>query len=298
MTIFDIPNWRVINLVSFVGIVIINWLANAIPLGGEPVGSGQESALLPATTAFAIWGLIYFLTAVFTIYQLLPMTHHLGYINRGIIPIFSVHAIGNMGWILCQAYFKETPAIQFAVILILLLSLGLMYYRVSKFVSHDLWVSSEENYYRNWFFGRAWLSVYTAWVVAASCVDGFHAFGSLSPTSYTLAAVVLGAIGVLAIFILYKYRDVLFGLTVVWTCYWLSVASQDRVSPDSPFSDPLFLSSFIVGILLAIGSGIALILNILFAYKRWRGANNQDQFASGESFAVGSHPSYVNPSNA
>ena len=63
---------RIGVLLSFIGMVAVNALANALPLNG--VNTGQVSALYPnlftpASYTFGIWGLIYLMLAVYTVFQ-------------------------------------------------------------------------------------------------------------------------------------------------------------------------------------------------------------------------------------
>ena len=60
---------------ALVGTIVMNALANALPLAGR--GTGEISAMFPipftpAGWVFSIWGVIYLALTVFTIYQALP----------------------------------------------------------------------------------------------------------------------------------------------------------------------------------------------------------------------------------
>ncbi|MFH1651080.1 MAG: hypothetical protein ABID87_03105, partial [Chloroflexota bacterium] len=63
----------ILNLLGFLGTVIINALANILPINNKTTGvlSDQYPNLfVPAGLTFSIWGVIYLLLAIFVIYGL------------------------------------------------------------------------------------------------------------------------------------------------------------------------------------------------------------------------------------
>ncbi len=63
---------KIVTGVAFLVMVVINALANILPING--VGTGEVSDALPdlfapSALTFAIWGVIYLLLALFTLYQ-------------------------------------------------------------------------------------------------------------------------------------------------------------------------------------------------------------------------------------
>lgn len=61
----------VLNIGALVAVLLVNWLANALPLNGKETGqlSDQYPILtVPAGYAFAIWGLIYLGLISFALY--------------------------------------------------------------------------------------------------------------------------------------------------------------------------------------------------------------------------------------
>lgn len=264
---------RVVNLVLFITVIVVNALGAALPLGGKPVGEGQDSVLLPATPAFSIWGVIYLLQFGFIVYQLFPATFGLQYINAGITPLFGLQAFGNAGWIFAQAYApKDKPWVQIIFMYLLLLSLVGMYVRTFLITKRDLAAEegSSANLYLTFILGKAWLSLYLSWVLAAACVDSFHAFEDFSEEAFVKGAIVFGVIGAVALLVLFVARDVVFGLGVVWTAGWVALANSDRNS-DSP-NGPLFACAVIVGPVVLACSLLTLVHNILFCYRRQRDA--------------------------
>jgi benzodiazapine receptor len=66
---------RTANIVAFVLVVVVNILANLLPLNGRTTASISDSyptLIAPAGYVFSIWGIIYALLLVFTVFQALP----------------------------------------------------------------------------------------------------------------------------------------------------------------------------------------------------------------------------------
>ena len=64
--------YQILNIVAYVLTLIVNGLANALPLGGRNTGEISElypNLFTPAAYVFSIWGLIYVLLGIFTVYQ-------------------------------------------------------------------------------------------------------------------------------------------------------------------------------------------------------------------------------------
>src|SRR5690606_25386025 len=69
------PVWRWLTLLGFLLVVVMNYLANALPLAGRDTGEISDRfdiVLTPAGYAFSIWSIIYLALGAFVVYQLLP----------------------------------------------------------------------------------------------------------------------------------------------------------------------------------------------------------------------------------
>ena len=66
---------QTVNVLAMIAALIINGLANALPLNGQPAGEISDRFqvyFVPAGYVFAIWGLIYVGLIAFAVYQALP----------------------------------------------------------------------------------------------------------------------------------------------------------------------------------------------------------------------------------
>jgi hypothetical protein len=65
-----------VNTIAFLGVLLINYLANALPLNGKNTGELSDqypNLFTPAGLTFSIWGIIYLWLMVFIGYQLVAL---------------------------------------------------------------------------------------------------------------------------------------------------------------------------------------------------------------------------------
>lgn len=104
-TIFDtVLLLAILNLLGFLGTVIVNALVNILPINGITTGQVSDlypSLFTPAGLTFSISGLIYVRLAIF-VYQLPPSVRwdpqKVDFVQR-IGPFFSLSCLANIGWI-------------------------------------------------------------------------------------------------------------------------------------------------------------------------------------------------------
>src|SRR5690348_4007716 len=66
---------QAINIVGLVITLVVNYLANALPIGGRTTAAVSDSFpvyFVPAGYVFAVWGVIYMALTAFVVYQALP----------------------------------------------------------------------------------------------------------------------------------------------------------------------------------------------------------------------------------
>ena len=100
----------VLNIIGFLGTVIVNVLANALPINNKKTGQLSDqypNLFVPAGLTFSIWGLIYMLLAIFFVYHLIYAirkdTRRWTFIDR-IGMLFFITCIANIGWIFAWHY--------------------------------------------------------------------------------------------------------------------------------------------------------------------------------------------------
>lgn len=204
----------ILNLIGFLATLIINFLANWLPL--NDVSTGQVSAdyptlFTPAGFTFGIWGLIYLFLLFFTIYQLNDAWRYDGQIVRQIGPMFIFASIANCTWIFAWHYYYLAWSL--LIIFFLLASLIIIY------LSLDIGerpVPKTKKYFVNTVF-----SIYLGWVSIAVIANTaiwltnmeWGGFG-IDPRFWTLIVLWLGVS--IAGFLLSKRGDFAFVMVVIW----------------------------------------------------------------------------------
>ena len=115
-------NWlKVLSLVGFIQMVLINSLANILPINNKKTGdiSDQlQNLFTPEGSTFVIWGLIYFLLLIFIIRILIrPLNKKV----KQLIKLFIINSILNSSWIFAWHY--EYLLISLVVMLGILINL-------------------------------------------------------------------------------------------------------------------------------------------------------------------------------
>ena len=103
-------SFAVLNLLGFFGTVVVNALANALPINGRMTGELSDmypNLFVPAGLTFSIWGVIYILLGLFVVYGLIAAIRKnpekSEFLDRvGIL--FLVASAANIGWIFLWHY--------------------------------------------------------------------------------------------------------------------------------------------------------------------------------------------------
>jgi len=207
----------VFNLLGFLGIVIVNGLANAIPINNKTTGELSDqypNLFVPAGFTFSIWGLIYLLLAIFVTYQFIIVIRkeiqQESFIDK-IGLFFLLSSAANIGWIFAWHY--EIIPLSLIMMLILLGCLIVIYERLR--IGNSVSTKTEK------YFVHLPFSIYLGWItiatianVTALLVDiNWNTFG-LGEQFWTIAVIAIG-IGI-AITILFIRKDIFYCLVVDW----------------------------------------------------------------------------------
>jgi benzodiazapine receptor len=123
--------FQAINVVAFAVTIIVNGLAGSTTvLGGvtsAQVSDNYPTLITPAGFTFAIWGIIYTLLLLFTVYQLLPKNRDKPFLSQ-IGVLFGLSSAFNVCWLFLWHYNYITYSL--VLMLALLASLILVYLRL------------------------------------------------------------------------------------------------------------------------------------------------------------------------
>jgi benzodiazapine receptor len=215
------------NIVAFIVVIIVNGMANGIPLNGQNTGeisAKYPSLFTPAGFTFSIWGLIYLSLAAFVIYQALPAQRNNSLIAK-IGPLFMASCAANAAWIFVWHY--DLLWLSLLLMAAMLVSLIQIY--------RTLAAAGPPGSKSEWLFLRLPFSLYTGWITVAtianiSCVQfamGWDDLG-LSAVDWTLLKLAIaGAIGATVIL---RTGDIAYVLVIAWAAF--GIASRQVGTPE------------------------------------------------------------------
>lgn len=97
---------RYINLLLYAGMIVMNYLANALPLNNKTTGELSDSLpnlFVPAGITFSIWGVIYILLLVYCIMQF-TVGESVAITSTSLL--FGITCIFNVAWLFAWHYQK------------------------------------------------------------------------------------------------------------------------------------------------------------------------------------------------
>lgn len=192
---------------ALVGALVVNYLANRLPLGGRT--TGELSALypnlfVPAGITFSIWGVIYLLVGAWAVVQFFPSRASLG---MRIAPAFAASSVLNAAWLVA---WHDTRVG---------LSVGIMLGLLAVLLYINVLLRDAEPPVP--LLPRLAFGIYLGWVLVATLVN-LTAFlvsvgwegGGVSPANWASILVVVGT-GV-AVVTMRRLRTPFPGLAVGW----------------------------------------------------------------------------------
>lgn len=247
--------------VSFFVMVVVNGLANGLPLNGVDTGQLSDdipNLFVPAGVTFAIWGLIYALLLGYVLATLVAAFSKKE--NSFWSPIdaflFSINALFNAAWIFAWHWRMVglSVGIMFGILatLIILLERGYKKTEIrktSKIQSFFLWQP---------------LLVYLGWICVATIANvtallvtlGWNEFG-ISEIWWTILVIIVGtAIG---IYLVLNRGAVASGLVFIWAYAGIVLK---RTATDPSETMPIIVAAIVGAILVLASIGIRLFSNI------------------------------------
>ena len=205
------------NTIAVLATIIVNALANILPIGGNYTADISDSIpnlFVPAGLTFAIWGVIYVLILLFAGYQLADLFGKIetksDYINK-ISFWFILASIGNIVWIFLWHY--EQILLSMIPILVLFISLLMTYLRLNIGKSD---ASRKERY-----FIHLPISVYLGWLTVATIANATAVLVTLDVGGlilgellWTILVIIVAMI--ITLLVIYQRYDVGYSLVIIW----------------------------------------------------------------------------------
>ncbi|HBE41560.1 MAG TPA: hypothetical protein DDW27_10230 [Bacteroidales bacterium] len=195
---------KYLNIILFAGMIVMNYLANALPLNNKTTGELSDSfpnLFVPAGMTFSIWGIIYLLLIVYCIVQFKGS-------NQVVITdigwLFGISCVLNALWIVFWHY-GQLP-LSLLVMAGLLVTLILINLRILNLPPGII---------------KASFGIYLGWICIATIANvtallvhySWNGFG-ISEEVWTIIMISAGS--VIAALAIYRLINPFAGLSVIW----------------------------------------------------------------------------------
>jgi len=247
----------ILNLLGFLGTVIVNALANILPINDITTGELSDlypNLFVPTGLTFAVWGLIYVLLGIFVIYPLVPRVRRdpqkVEFVQR-IGPLFFISCLANIGWIFAWHY--QIVPLSLVLMLILLGCLLVIYLRLNVGKSE---ATRAERYLVHLPF-----SVYLGWITIATIANATALLVNMNWNTWGLgeqfwaAAVIIVGIAI-ALSMLFTRKDIYYSLVVDWAL--LGILLKRLSVTTAPDQSVVVVT--IVGLVLITGGVVAQLI--------------------------------------
>lgn len=240
----NFPFRQVIVFLTIILTLVINSLANVIPLNGKTTGAISDAFnifFVPAGYVFSIWFLIYVGLIVFGIYQLLPRNRDNVLLNKIYLPVIIAN-LANGVWIYLWHF--DLPVLSVLAMIILLLSLIYIYITLGigkTKISRSFYLAVHLPF-----------SIYLGWISVALISNISAALSALNWDGFGLApnlwaAILIIVASFLTLIMNLKRNDVAYMLVVIWALIGIAVKFP---------GDLIMVASVIIGLLLILGSDL------------------------------------------
>ncbi len=197
-------NLKIINLLMFGLMIVMNYLANALPLNDKTTGQLSEqypNLFVPAGITFSIWGIIYLLLLVFVVLQFRESNQTT---VQNIGWAFALSSLLNALWIVAWHY--EKLPLSLLLMLGILACLVYIGWKIQPLAPG--FIKAAFGIYLGWIC-IATIANVTALLVAAN-------WGGWGISHQTWAIIMIGAGLVITALVLIRLNNQFIGLAVIW----------------------------------------------------------------------------------
>jgi hypothetical protein len=257
-SLFQKTPWQIVNIFAFLLVLVVNGLANALPLGGNSTGEISDlypNLFTPAGLTFSIWGLIYLALAAFIVYQARDLFSkqkiEMPYL-QAIDGYFLLSCLANIGWLFAWHY--RQPLLSLVVMLVLLFSLIMIYLKLDIGKNP---VGSAARYFVHLPFSLylGWITVATIANISAVLVHYQWSGWGLSEVFWTIVVILAGT--VIALLNIIQRGDIAYSAVVLWA--YLGIIIK-RYSASGP---PIMAIVYVAGLAMLL-----IVIGLLFFRKK------------------------------
>jgi hypothetical protein len=255
-----IKTLQILNVLGFVLMILMNFLANLLPLNGKTTGEisdNYENLFVPSGATFSIWGVIYLLLFVFTLYQASSFFNKRPSLANTVVRQINIwylaSSIFNTLWIMAWHY--ELLPVSVAIMWLLLLSLILTHFGLSNI--NDFLPK------RDRLLTKAAFGIYLGWISVATIANmsawltGIQWTSGLEEDTWAVLMILTGA--VLTFYASVRLSNGFITLSVVWAFIGI-VAKRTQ-------SDPIEYSIVYVA---GVSAGLLLVSSVLLLMREFK----------------------------
>lgn len=248
--------------ITYIMMIAVNGLANALPINGMNTGAVSDAypnLFAPAGITFSIWGLIYILLAIYTLYQAGLFQRKEGEGNGALLNrvglLFSLSSLANAAWIFAWHY----QMIPLSVILMTAILLFLIMINQA--------IDKEQLSLKEKFLICLPFSVYFGWITVAMIANvttllvstGWGRFG-LAESTWTILLLIVGV--VLGGFTTVKTKKLGYGCVLIWAYFgiWIKHTSESGFSGQ--------YGSVITTVLVCLALFLAVVLYLIYSERK------------------------------
>lgn len=206
---------KIVNVVLFALMMVMNYLANALPLNNRSTGELSDSfpnLFVPAGLTFSIWGVIYLLLLAYCVIQFTGSDQE--DVSR-ISLLFGISCLLNSLWIVSWHY--EKLPLSLLVMIGLLVTLILINTYINGL--HQGLIKAAFGIY------LGWICIATIANVTALLVNYNFNLPGISEEAWTIIMIATGML--ITGWAMYILRNPFIGLSVIWAFIGIAIKRQD-----------------------------------------------------------------------
>ena len=205
---------KYLNTVLFAGMIVMNYLANALPLNNKKTGELSDSfpnLFVPAGITFSIWGVIYLLLIGYCFVQFSGTNQSA---IKNISWFFGASCVLNALWIVFWHYGK----LPWSLLVMVGLLVTLIYIN-TQIRSLPLGII------------KASFGIYLGWICIATIANVtallvYYKWNTFSISEETWAIIMIAAGALIASLALFRFRNPFIGLSVIWAFAGIIIKRQ------------------------------------------------------------------------
>ena len=247
-----------INVLAFIWVVVVNFLAVKLPIWWMSTWELSDlypNLFTPTGLTFSIWWLIYLLLTIFLVYQIVDLfSKKTKNITKKIWIWFLMSCLTNIWRIFARHY----RLVFLSVIVIVLFFITLVIISKKVEIWKKLWNRKDKFFVQVPFSVYLWrLSVAVIANTSALLVYLWRNMFWLSDVFWTIVVIIVATI--ITLINLYKKYDIIFSLVVIWAFLWIILKRLDI--------DPIYAKSIIWTVWVCI---VMISTWIGLSFEKWK----------------------------